>query len=98
LLISRRGQDGGLQLVRPASEITMLDVIQVLDGPLAINECLVADPKCVWASGCPMRQVWMSLQETITARLRATSMARLARRELVPAKSRSKSSIDLGGE
>lgn len=90
LLDSRRGQEGGVRLVRPASEITMLDVIEVLDGPMAINRCLGTHPSCAWISDCPMRTIWAKIQETIEARLRAVTLARLARQGLVPTKSRHK--------
>jgi Rrf2 family protein len=88
LLASRRGQDGGLRLARRASEITILDIIRVLEGPMAINECLEPRPTCTWTTTCPMREVWRSLQEMIEARLAAVNLARLARHDLVPARSR----------
>jgi len=84
LLESRRGQDGGLRLARPASEITLLDVIRLLEGPLAINECVGENPCCTWAPTCPMRRVWQNLQETIETRLARVNLARLARNDHVP--------------
>lgn len=91
LLSSRRGQRGGLRLSRPASKITLLEVIRVLEGPMAINECLTPNPTCIWSRTCPMRRVWMDLQKTIETRLRAVNLARLASPERVPVRSASRS-------
>jgi Rrf2 family protein len=91
LLASRRGQDGGLRLARPASKITLLDILRVLEGPLAINECLTPRPSCRWVSTCPMRVVWKNLQETIESRLSGVNLARMARQELVPGRTTSRS-------
>jgi Rrf2 family protein len=74
LLLSRRGQEGGVRLARPASEITVFDVIRVLEGPLAISECLRAQPTCPWMETCRMRQVWKELQDRIQSHLDSVSL------------------------
>jgi Rrf2 family protein len=75
LLVSRRGQEGGVRLARPASEITMYDVIQVLEGPLAISRCLNPGSDCPWTVSCSMKQVWQDLQETLASHLDSVSLA-----------------------
>jgi Rrf2 family protein len=90
LLHSRRGMDGGLRLARPASEITVFDVIQVLEGPMEMNECLGPDPICRWLDICPMRRIWINLQDLVEERLRSVTVARLARHERMPARAGSR--------
>ena len=83
LLTSRRGQEGGFRLVRQAAEVTLLEIIRVLEGPLAINKCLGVHPTCQWTETCPMRETWQELQDTIEMRLSSVSLATLANEELV---------------
>ena len=66
LLNSSRGVKGGFCLAKPASEISMLDILQAIEGPLSIARC-VPDPRgCEWASGCPAEAVWSSVQTAVT--------------------------------
>lgn len=52
LLVSRRGRAGGYVLAHPAAEISLADIIRVIDGPLALAPCasVTAPGKC---STCP---------------------------------------------
>jgi len=63
LLTSKRGLHGGYQLARPASEITLLEVLKVIDGPVHLIDCAVLelDNRCEYEDVCttssPMREV-----------------------------------------
>lgn len=46
LVKSIRGPKGGFALEKPADKITLLDVFQVIDGPLAHSNCLLGNPLC----------------------------------------------------
>jgi Rrf2 family protein len=72
------GPRGGVCLARPASEITLLDVVEILDGPLFLNRCLVEPHACPYDQTCPVHQVWVQAQATLTAQLRQTTFAQLA--------------------
>ena len=74
LLASRRGQDGGLRLARPACEITILDVMCALEGPMAVSECLGPHPTCAWIETCRVREVWKEMQTMIQSYLESTSL------------------------
>jgi Rrf2 family protein len=80
------GPRGGVCLARPAAEITLLDVVEALDGPLFLNLCLVEPRTCPYDQTCPVHLVWAQTQATLTAQLRQTTFAELARqyREKVP--------------
>lgn len=68
LVIAVRGKNGGYRLARPASEITLLEVFEAIEGPLALNLCQQDPPQCD-RRDCAMRQVWHELQEQVRAAL-----------------------------
>jgi Rrf2 family protein len=78
LVISQRGQAGGYRLARPATKITLADVIRAIDGPLAG----VRDdaPEDVTYSGpaASLREVWIALRASMRAVLEATTLADVA--------------------
>ena len=71
LVVSRRGFDGGFELARPASEISLLDIVAALDGPLCLNECAPGGPGCEYSTSCAARDVWVKAQEAVAAVLGA---------------------------
>jgi len=61
-----RGAKGGYSLARPPSEICLYDVIEILEGPLNLLECL-GDPKaCQRISSCVTREVWKEVSDAIS--------------------------------
>ncbi len=46
LLLSKRGPDGGYSLALPASQVTMLQIYEALQGPLRLDGCLFDQPIC----------------------------------------------------
>lgn len=82
ILRSTRGAHGGVALGRPADEISLLEIVEAIDGPLLLNEC-VADPSaCHVGAGCVVHQVWCQAQAELVERLAQTSFAQMARRPL----------------
>lgn len=75
-----RGASGGVRLARSPSDITMLDVIQVIDGPVALNRCVNGTDACPYTPSCPMHEVWCDAQADLVKRLSSTSFADLAAR------------------
>ncbi len=62
LLHSSRGVKGGFGLAKPAAEISMLDILEAIEGPLSLARC-VPDPRgCEWSSECPAAAVWSRVQ------------------------------------
>ena len=57
LVLSTRGSQGGYTLSRPAAEISVGDVLRVVEGPLAITDCLSDEALCDRACRCPTRGV-----------------------------------------
>ena len=78
LLHTSRGARGGVSLAREAKEISLLDVVEAIDGPILLNEC-VGDPDgCQFTEDCAMHPIWKEAQETLVNRLRSTTFASLA--------------------
>lgn len=67
---SYRGINGGYALARPPEEITMLDVIEAIEGPIRINRCLISPGECNKGASptCPVHEALYSVQQTLTGR------------------------------
>lgn len=78
LLQTSRGARGGVTLARTPQEITLLDVVEAIDGPIALNECVNDDGACSFGEDCPLRPIWCDAQEDLVSRLRSTNFAQFA--------------------
>ena len=82
LLESRRGLHGGYRLARPASEITLLDVLSVIDGPVQLIDCAVLDlsgtsGQCGYEDVCPSRSPMRAVNRRIIDLLEGISLSEL---------------------
>jgi Rrf2 family protein len=77
LVRSKRGPDGGYHLARPPREISFRDVIEAVEGPIAVNVCLEAHAKCDHLSKCTMLGVWKEVQERVVEVFARTTLADL---------------------
>ena len=75
LLHTSRGARGGVMLAREPKEITLLEVIEAIDGPIQLNECVGDGGTCTFEDGCPLRPVWCDAQEELVNRLKLTNFA-----------------------
>jgi Rrf2 family protein len=78
LVQSTRGPHGGYTLARPSSEISFLEVIEAVEGPIAINVCLDGEDPCSKASACTMVSVWRKGQDRMLDVYRESKLADLA--------------------
>jgi Rrf2 family protein len=72
LLQTMRGARGGVTLARPAENINLLEVVEAIDGPILLNECVNGSYDCPLSS-CLMRKVWTEAQADLVKRLKATT-------------------------
>jgi Rrf2 family protein len=79
LLQARRGPSGGMRLARPASEISVLEVVRAVDGTGLEGRCILGFPACGDATPCPAHPVWKNARAMLEARLESRSLADLAR-------------------
>lgn len=85
LLHTSRGARGGVTLARTPKEITLLEVIEAIDGPIMLNECVGEEGDCSFDEECPLRDVWCDAQELLVKRLRGSNFQQLLDRSRVPA-------------
>lgn len=78
LITSHRGASGGFSLAKPAESVTLLDVVEAVDGPIQLNVCVVSGPGCNRQTWCAVHEVWAEAQNALTSVLRGATLARLA--------------------
>jgi Rrf2 family protein len=78
---SHRGAKGGFSLARAASEVTIKDVIEAVEGPIYLNVCLVLPGECNRDALCPVHAVWQEAQEKMMEVLNRKNFAELAQTE-----------------
>ena len=78
-LKSRKGRDGGYQLSKPPSEITVAEVIRVMDGPLAPIDCVsvMAHEPCPMEGTCGLQWLWKEVRDSVAEILERTTFAEL---------------------
>jgi len=87
LLSATRGTAGGFQLARPPGSITLLEIVEALQGPLVFNECLLGPGTCERDMTCPVHPVWTQIRrntENILAEWTLTELVKSARARGVP--------------
>jgi Rrf2 family protein len=77
LIHTSRGARGGVILARSPEEITLLDVLQAIDGPVALNECAQEPCVCPFAGECVLHDFWVGASEELNNRLRSTTFAKM---------------------
>ncbi len=75
LIHTSRGARGGVTLARDAKEISILEVVEAIDGPIALNECTVSPEGCPFSDDCPIHDLWCGTQAELVQKLRSTSFA-----------------------
>jgi len=82
LLRSVRGAGGGLQLARPAAAITLADIVEAVEGPIALTACIDGG-ECSVDAECRVRPHWPQVNEALRGALAGISLANLAREKEV---------------
>ncbi len=69
LLQTSRGARGGVSLAKPAEEISLLDVVEAIDGPILLNDCVGEGNACDYDDSCPLKPVWCDAQKILLEHL-----------------------------
>ena len=83
LIHTSRGARGGVSLARPPEAISVLEVVEAIDGPLMLNECSHDPEACAFGNSCPLRPLWCETQADMVDRLRKTTFASVLARAAV---------------
>lgn len=77
LLRSVRGAGGGLQLARPAAAITVADIVEAVEGPIALTQC-VEGHDCAVDHSCAVKPHWPIINRALRGALAGIPLAQLA--------------------
>jgi Rrf2 family protein len=73
LLQTSRGARGGVSLARSPEDISFLEVVEAIDGPILLNECVTDSGSCAFGESCAMRPVFCDAQAELVNRLETTT-------------------------
>jgi Rrf2 family protein len=78
IIRSARGSKGGYELARKASEVSVHDVVEVLEGRMSLLECTEHPESCARSADCPTLPVWTGLEKAVRDYLLGVSVADVA--------------------
>jgi Rrf2 family protein len=81
LVATRRGPGGGLALARPAADVSLAEVVQLMEGTFAPAECVTDADRCPHSVRCALREAWDDLARAMAEALGRHSLASLAQRQ-----------------
>jgi Rrf2 family protein len=83
LIHTSRGARGGVSLARSPEEISVLDVVESIDGPITLNECSHGSEGCPFGEDCPLQPLWCDAQSELVLKLKNTNFAELTKQKQV---------------
>lgn len=81
LIIASRGAHGGYILAREPNAINLREIVETLEGPIAVVECVSAPIICKKSDSCSARDVWTSASEKFAEYLESTTLKDLVNHE-----------------
>ena len=75
LVLSHLGAEGGYQLAVPAKQISLAQIIEALEGPIALTQCNLAHGKCEQETVCHVRPHWQRINQVILQTLRGVPLS-----------------------
>jgi len=76
-----RGRNGGYELARAPSQITALNVVNVLEGQISPSDCVLKKESCTRAGTCATRDIWVELGDAMTRVLGGVTLEQLAEKQ-----------------
>jgi FeS assembly SUF system regulator len=77
LLTSQRGAKGGYALSRRPEEVNVAEIIDALEGPIALMECSAGPGRCEQETSCAVRDPWQRINQAILETLRHVTLREL---------------------
>jgi Rrf2 family protein len=81
IAVSSFGRDGGHRLARPPAQVSVAEVIEAAEGPLASERCALGDGPCRWHDVCPMHETITKATASLREVLASTTLLVLAERD-----------------
>lgn len=78
ILRSAKGRGGGFTLARPAHQITLMQIVEVMEGPQCFDRCVVGLEKCNDQMPCPQHDLYKPIRQRLKDYLNTTTLADLA--------------------
>ena len=76
IVLSVRGAGGGYRLARPADQIAVIDIVEAIEGPIALTACVDgAEPDCALGACCSVRGRWDSVNQAMRSALEEVMLA-----------------------
>jgi len=72
-----RGVRGGYRLARPAADISLVEIVEAMEGPLAMTECSLDHGECGISQQCGVRANWRRINDVVADALRSVSLAQM---------------------
>lgn len=79
-LRGQKGKGGGFSLARAPAEISLLEVVEAMDGVIALNLCVLEPQECSLVSQCPVHEVWVEARQILRNYLGQITFQELAER------------------
>jgi len=98
LIHTVRGSGGGIYLAKKPSDINIRQIVEAIEGPIALNLCLTGEDGCDRRPDCSVHKVWRLAQDQMLAVLESTNLARLAEPKKVQSKKRREQSGRIANE
>lgn len=71
------GKKGGFELKKSPRRISMLEIVEAIEGKIALNRCLLNDRECYRRCSCTMYQIWARAQKKFVKELKKTTLDKL---------------------
>jgi Rrf2 family protein len=77
LVTTYRGAHGGYVLSKPAEEISLLEIVELLEGDLSLVDCVTSPNVCNRITECPTRNIWSKMSSLLKDYLKGVTLASL---------------------
>jgi FeS assembly SUF system regulator len=72
-----RGVNGGYRLARAADAISLIEIVEAIEGPLGVTECSLHEGQCDRETHCGVRANWRRINDVVTDALRGVTLAQM---------------------
>ena len=83
-----RGANGGYKLARDAADISLVEIVEAMEGPLGMTECSVHAGQCGIEDSCGVRANWRLINDVVADALRGVTLAQMLRPPASPSPAR----------